>query len=198
MATSRGVRGQAGFVTTPLTLALAAVLVVAVCGLAWFALHPPQASQAPELVLPTTPPDTGAGGKAGGSAGGSQQQVSASQLDANARMRLRYAWLAATDFARKHHESYSGLTPVAAARLLRMSGVEMMLPGEGRLVLTKFDRAPRAAWDVVSIRVASGDDLLLVTRSKTGHAFCFVQKGHSTGIGAGDTHSVDACTIHWG
>src|SRR5262249_6619996 len=113
-------------------------------------------------------------------------------------MRLRYAWLAATDFARTHHQSYSGLTPADEARLLRASGVGMTLRGEGRLVLTKFDRASRAAWGVVSIRVASGDDLLLVTRSRSGHAYCFVQKGHSTGIGAGDTHSLGACTIRWG
>ena len=200
MARSRGVRGQAGFVTTPLTLALAGVLVVTVCGLAWFALHPPQAAQAPRLVLPTTPPNTGAGGtSSGGNAGSSQhQQAFASVQDGNARMRLRYAWLAATDFARKHHESYSGLTPAAEVRLLRYSGVEMTLPGEGRLVLTKFDRASRATWGVVNIRVASGDDLLLVTRSKSGHAFCFVQKGHSTGIGAGDTHSLGGCAIRWG
>ncbi len=200
MTRSRGVRGQAGFATPPVTLALAGVLVLMVCGLAWFALHPPHASQTPKLVLPTTTPDKGAGGKAaGGNGGGSQQQqVSPSVQDGNARMRLRYAWLAATEFARTHHESYSGLTPAAAVRLLRVSGVEMMLPGEGRLVLTKFDRASRAAWGVVSIRVASGDDLLLVTRSKSGHAFCFVQKGHSTGIGAGDTHTLGACAIRWG
>src|SRR5262245_55305099 len=130
MARSRGMHGQAGFVTAPLTLVLAAVLVVAVCGLAWFALHPPQAAQTPRLVLPTTPPDKGGtGGKAGGNAGGSQhQQVSPSAQDGNARMRLRYAWLAATDFARKHHQSYTGLTPATEVRLLRVSGVEMTLP----------------------------------------------------------------------
>jgi hypothetical protein len=113
-------------------------------------------------------------------------------------MRLRYSWLAATDWARDHHTSYSGLTPVAERRLLERSGVEVMLEGEGRLVLTKFDSARRATWGVVSIRVASGKDLLLVTRSKSGHAFCFVQRGYTTGIGAGDAHSLGRCSVRWG
>jgi hypothetical protein len=200
MASSRGVRGQAGFVTTPLTLAVAGVLVLAVCGLTWVALHPPRTSSSPKLVLPATPPDKqGKGsGTAANTGNASGATVPVTVQDANARMRLRYAWLAATDFARKHHESYSGLTPADEVRLLRVSGVEMTLQGEGRLVLTKFDRASRATWGVVSIRIANGKDLLLVTRSKSGHAYCFVQRGPSTGIGAGDTHSLGACAVRWG
>jgi hypothetical protein len=193
MARSRRARGQEGFVTAPVTLALAGVLALVVCGLAWFALHPPHASQTPRLVLPSTPADTGANGS-----GSQNQHVPVSVQDANARMRLRYAWLAATDWARDHHASFSGLSPVAERRLLLRSGVEVMLRGEGRLVLTKFDVGRRATWGVVSIRAASGDDLLLVTRSKSGHAFCFVQKGHSTGIGPGDAHSVGGCSVRWG
>jgi len=199
MASSRGVRGQAGFVTTPLTLAVAGVLVLAVCGLAWVALHPPQTSPAPRLVLPTTPPDQGNGSDTATDTNGSSGPAApVSVQDANARMRLRYAWLAATDWARDHHQSYSGLTPAAEHLHLARSGVEMMLRGEGRLVTTKFDRGHRATWGVVSIRVATGKDLLLVTRSKSGHAYCFVQQGPSTGIGPGDAHSLGACPIRWG
>jgi hypothetical protein len=197
MTRSRGVRGQAGFATASVTVALAGVLVLVVCGLAWFALHPPHASQTPKLVLPTTPAQngTGQGTNQDGSAGAS---VPVSVQDSNARMRLRYAWLAATDWARGHHMSFSGLSPATEVRLLRRSGVEVMLRGEGRLVLTKFDRAGRATWAAISIRVASGGDLLLVTRSKSGHAFCFVQKGHTTGIGPGDAHSLGGCSVRWG
>jgi hypothetical protein len=197
MTRSRGVRGQAGFATASVTVALAGVLVLVVCGLAWLAVHPPHASQTPKLVLPTTPAQkgTGTGTNQDGSAGAS---VPVSVQDSNARMRLRYAWLAATDWARGHHTSFSGLSPATEVRLLRRSGVEVMLRGEGRLVLTKFDRASRATWGVISIRVASGGDLLLVTRSKSGRAFCFVQKGHTTGIGPTDAHSLGACAVQWG
>jgi hypothetical protein len=193
MNRSRAGHGQAGYVSSPLTLAVAAVLLVTVCGLAWFALHPPHASQAPKLVLPSTPADRGA--KQGGSSG---QPVPAAVQDSNARMRLRYAWLAATDWARDHHQSFSGLSPGAEQRLLRHSGVEVILRGEGRLVLTRFNDASRAGWGVVSVRVAHGRNLLLVTRSKSGRAFCFVQKNHQTGIGAGDVHGVGSCSIRWG
>jgi hypothetical protein len=180
-------------------MAVAGVLVLAVCGLTWVALHPPRTAPSPTLVLPSRPPDNqGKTGSATNTGGSSGATVPVTVQDANARMRLRYAWLAATDFARKHNESYSGLTPADEVRLLRVSGVEMTLRGEGRLVLTKFDRASRAAWGVVSIRIASGKDLLLVTRSKSGHAYCFVQQGPSTGIGAGDTHSLGACAVRWG
>ena len=197
MARSRKARGQEGFVTTPVTLALAGTLAVVVCGLAWFALHPPSAAQTSKLVLPSTPADkgTGPGTNQDGSSGAS---LPVSVQDSNARMRLRYAWLAATDWARDHHTSYGGLSPGSERRLLHRSGVEVMLKGEGRLVLTKFDRARRATWGVVSIRVASGDDLLLVTRSRSGNAFCFVQKGHTTGIGSGDAQSLGACAVRWG
>jgi hypothetical protein len=197
MARSRRARGQEGFVTPPVTLALAGMLVLAVCGLAWFALHPPSAARTPKLVLPSTPADGGTG-KGTNQDGSSGAAVPASVQDSNARMRLRYAWLAATDWARDHHTSYSGLSPSTERRLLHRSGVEVMLEGEGRVVLTKFDRAPRATWGVVSIRIASGDDLLLVTRSKSGQAFCFVQRGHTTGIGPGDAHGLGACAVRWG
>ena len=51
----------------------------------------------------------------------------------------------------------------------------------------------------MSIRFANGNDLLLVTRSKSGSAFCFVQKGHSTGIGAGRrAQRLGACSVRWG
>jgi hypothetical protein len=193
MTKSRGVRAQAGFVTTPLTLAVAAMLVLAVCGLAWFALHPPQATQTPKLVLPSTPADQGT--KQSGSSG---HAVPSAVQDSNARMRLRYAWLAATDWARANHQSFTGLSPGAAQRLLRRSSVKVILRGEGRLVLTKFNDAARAGSGVVSIRFAHRNNLLLVTRSKSGQAFCFIQKGHSTGIGSGDAHSFGACTIRWG
>jgi hypothetical protein len=199
MARSRAVRGQAGFVTTPVTLAVAGVLALTLCGLVWFALHPPQASQIPKLVLPATPAAGGAAGTGTGTkANGAEQNVPPSVHDSNARMRLRYAWLAATDWARDHHQSFSGLSPETARRLLQRSGVEATLPGEKQVVLTKFDRARRATWGAVSIRVANGEDLLLVTRSQSGRAFCFVQMGRTTGIGPGDAHGLGACSVRWG
>ena len=121
MTRSRRVRGQAGFATTSATLALAGVLVVVVCGLAWFALHPPHASQAPKLVLP----DDAGRTRARTQAARRIRHVPASVQDSNARMRLRYAWLAATDWARDHHQSFSGLSPghrAAAAAAQRRRG----------------------------------------------------------------------------
>ena len=122
----------------------------------------------------------------------------ASVLDDNARMRLRYAWLVASDYARDRGPSFSGLTPRIAERVLRSSGVDVTLEGEGRLVLTRFDTSRRATAGVVSIRVAQGRNLLLVTRSRSGTAFCYVQRGPETGIGSGDVHRVAQCAIRWG
>ena len=75
---------------------------------------------------------------------------------------------------------------------------DVTLRGEGPLALTRFDRAGKATAGAVSIRVADGQNLLLVTRSRTGTAYCFVQRGEETGGGVGDVDRIDQCVIRWG
>jgi hypothetical protein len=185
---------EPGLATTPVALALSAILVLTVAWVAWLALHP-QARTAAPLLAPTpalsiasmepreTPPS---------------HVLPGALLDDNARQRLRYAWLVASEFARDHGLSFTGLSPRIAKRLLRSSGADVTLDGEGRLVLTRFDTSNRATAGVVSIRMAQGRNLLLVTRSRSGTAFCYVQRGRETGIGSGDVHRANQCVIRWG
>jgi hypothetical protein len=185
---------EGGFTTTPLITALAAVLLLTVGGVAWVALHPPAKAVvtpvAPVSVAPPDPVETPTQQPA--------SSVPAKVLDENARTRLRYAWLVASDYARVHGSSFTGLSPAVALHRLRATLGDVTLPGEGPLALTRFDRADKATAGAVSIRVADGQNLLLVTRSRTGTAYCFVQRGEETGGGVGDAARIDQCVIRWG
>jgi hypothetical protein len=179
---------------TPLIVVLAGVLLLTVGGAAWVAINPPAKAPivthvAPVGSVPHEPVET---------PNGSASPVPANVLNANARTRLRYAWLVASDYARGHGASFTGLSPAAALHRLRATLGDVSLRGEGPLALTRFDRAGKATAGTVSIRVANGRNLLLVTRSKTGTAFCFVQRGAETGGGTGDVDRLDQCVIRWG
>jgi len=195
MTTRNRFRQEPGLATTPVALALSAILVLTVAWVVWLALYQQGRTAAPRLaprpastIASVEPPETPT----------PTRTVPRAVLDDNARMRLRYAWLVASDYARDRGPSFSGLTPRIAERVLRSSGVDVTLEGEGRLVLTRFDTSRRATAGVVSIRVAQGRNLLLVTRSRSGTAFCYVQRGPETGIGPGDVHRVAQCVIRWG
>jgi hypothetical protein len=185
---------EGGFATTPAIVALAGILLLVAGGTVWLALHGPAPAALPAplptvSVAPLEPVETP---KA------LYPPMSDRVLDGNARSRLRYAWLAASDYARDHGWSFAGLTPAIAEQRLRHTGNEVTLAGEGPLVFTRFARTGAAAAGVVTIRVADGRTLLLVTRSRTGTAFCFLQRGPETGIGPGDARRVDQCAMRWG
>jgi hypothetical protein len=188
-------RQEPGLATTPVALVLSAILVLTVAWVGWLALHPPGQAAAPRLVR--TPATSIASAEPRETPTPTRTLPSA-VLDGNAQMRLRYAWLVASTYARGKGGSFTGLSPRIAERLLRSSGVDVRLQGEGPLVLTRFDTSNTATAGVVSVRVAQGRNLLLVTRSRTGTTFCFVQRGQETGIGTGDVHRVDQCVIRWG
>jgi hypothetical protein len=190
-------RQEPGLATTPVALALSVILVLTVAWVAWLALHLPGRAAVP-LLAPTPalsiasvePPETPMPTPT--------STLPRTVLDDNARMRLRYAWLVASTYARENGLSFTGLSPRVAKRLLRSSGAGVTLEGEGGLVLTQFDTANRATAGVVSIRVAYGRNLLLVTRSGSGTAFCYVQRGRETGIGSGNVHRTGQCVIRGG
>ena len=197
MTTRHRFRQEPGLATTPVALALSAILVLTVAWVAWLALHLPGRAAVP-LIAPTPalsvdsvePPETPMPTPS--------SILPRTVLDANARMRLRYAWLVASTYARDNGLSFTGLSPRMAKRLLRSSGAGVTLEGEGPLVLTRFDSSNRATAGVVSIRVARGRNLLLVTRSGSGTAFCYVQRGPETGIGSGNVHRAGQCVIRGG
>jgi hypothetical protein len=186
---------EGGSVTSSGLVAVAGILALTLAAVAWLALNPPPRVAAMAPVAP--------GASAVAPSPVVTPSLSAAELparfqDENARVRLRYAWLVASDYARVHG-SFTGLSPTYAKHRLHATAGEVQVTGEGPLVLTtRFDRAGKAAAGVVSIRVASGRDLLLVTRSTTGKAFCFVQRGAETGGGQGDVDRVGQCAIRWG
>jgi hypothetical protein len=195
MTRHNAIQREGGFATTAAIVVLAAVLLATLAGVAWLAVNRPPP---PQVVQPVVPAAT-----AGAPSPSASPTLSAAALppnvqDGNARVRLRYTWLAASDYARVHG-SFTGFSPAYAAHRLRATAGDVSVDGEGSLVLTTtFDRGAKARAGVVSIRVASGRALLLVTRSASGKAYCFVQRGEETGGGVGDVHGVAQCVIRWG
>jgi hypothetical protein len=186
---------EGGSVTSPVIVAVAGILALTLAAVAWLALNPPPRAAA---VAPVAPGASAPAPSPVITPSPSAAALPARVQDGNARVRLRYAWLVASDYARDHG-SFTGLSPIYAKHRLHATAGDVQLTGEGPLVLTtRFDRSGKSATGVVSIRVASGRDLLLVTRSTTGHTFCFVQRGAETGGGVGDVNRVDQCAIRWG
>jgi len=124
------------------------------------------------------------------------------QMNLDARGILDIAALDASFYYSHHRDTLDGFTPAVAQRWWKK---HVRVKNDARWLSTGsigpstyvFDTAQTAQIGTISIRVAQGRQLLFVTRSQTDTPFCGVVSPAVTGVGIGDPHDVNACTIVW-
>jgi len=124
------------------------------------------------------------------------------QMNTDARLMLAEASSDANHYFLQHHNSLDGFTPAIAQtwwkRHVTAGHDERWIAAGATPPSTYvFDTAQTASIGAISIRVANGRQLLLVTRSQTDTPYCGVVSPAATGQGVGDAHDVNACTIIW-
>ena len=124
------------------------------------------------------------------------------QMNTDARVILGEASVDADSYFTQHGNSLDGFSPIAAQKWWKHH-VKVRL--DKKWVATGsyppstyvFDTGQTAKIGAISIRVADGRQLLVVTRSLTDTPYCGVVSPAATGYGVGDAHDVNACTIIW-
>jgi hypothetical protein len=124
------------------------------------------------------------------------------QMNSDTRIILGEVRVDANNYFTHHGNSLDGFTPALAQRWWTK---HVRAKFNKRWIATAsippstytFDAAQTAEIGAVSIRVADGGQLLVVTRSMTDTPYCGVVSPAATGEGIGDAHDVNSCTIIW-
>jgi len=124
------------------------------------------------------------------------------EVNGDARFVLGEAALDAHDYFLAHGQSLDGFTPPIAQRWWTRhvkATYDERWSSQGSIPPSTytFDSAGVAAIGAISIRVASGRQLLVVTRSQTDTPYCGVVSPAAIGEGIGDAHTVSDCTVLW-
>jgi len=124
------------------------------------------------------------------------------QMNTDARIMLGEAAIDASSYFKQHRNTLDGFSPTAAQKWWKR---HVKVKYDARWLATGsiapstyvFDTSQTATIGAISIRVADGGQLLVVTRSLTDTPYCGVVSPAATGVGVGDAHDVNSCTIIW-
>jgi len=124
------------------------------------------------------------------------------EMNLDARAMLGLASVDAYSYYVNHRDTLDGFTPAIAQRWWKKhvgAKYDRRWLATGSIAPSTyvFDTGQTAQIASISIRVAQGRQLLFVTRSQTDTPFCGVVSPAVTGVGIGDPHDVNACTIAW-
>jgi hypothetical protein len=124
------------------------------------------------------------------------------QTNAAARAVLDKALVDAAFYFSSHQDTLDGFTPAIAQQWWKKhvpvkEDTHWLSIGAVGPSTYVFDTAQTAEVGSISIRLAHGGQLLFVTRSQTDTPYCGVVSPAATGVGVGDPHDVNACTIIW-
>jgi len=124
------------------------------------------------------------------------------QMNSDARFLLDAAALDANHYFVTHRNTLDGFTPEVAQQWWKHQiklkyDAKWLATGAPAPSTYTFDTSSLAKIGSLSIRVAQGGQLLVVTRSLTDTPYCGMISPAVTGVGVGDAHDVNACTVIW-